>query len=70
MSPSCVNRPDRARSVPMTEPVRQGPPRPATATERAILTCPNCGDALEERKCKLTCPRPGCGYYLSCADYY
>ncbi len=23
-----------------------------------------------ERKCKLYCPRPGCGYYLSCSDYY
>jgi hypothetical protein len=54
----------------MGEPERQGPPPPTTAAERAILTCPNCGDALQERKCKLTCPRPGCGYYLSCADYY
>jgi len=38
--------------------------------ERALRTCPICGHELAERKCKLYCPRPGCGYYLSCADYY
>jgi hypothetical protein len=32
-----------------------------------ILTCPNCGAGLDERKCKLIC---GCGYFLSCSDYY
>ena len=32
-----------------------------------ILTCPNCGAALNERKCKLICR---CGYFLSCSDYY
>jgi len=38
--------------------------------ERTHRTCPVCGHELEERKCKLFCPRPGCGYFLSCADYY
>lgn len=38
--------------------------------ERAHRTCPICGGELAERKCKLYCPRPGCGYFLSCADYY
>ena len=38
--------------------------------ERAMRTCPVCGAALAERKCKLFCPRPGCGYFLSCADFY
>jgi hypothetical protein len=32
-----------------------------------ILTCANCGAAMDERKCKLICP---CGYFLSCSDYY
>jgi len=38
--------------------------------ERALRTCPVCGAELAERKCKLYCPRPGCGYFLSCADFY
>jgi hypothetical protein len=32
-----------------------------------ILTCANCGAAMDERKCKLKC---ACGYFLSCSDYY
>lgn len=44
------------------------PDRPAA--EAAMRTCPICGAELDERKCKLICPRPGCGYFLSCADYY
>jgi hypothetical protein len=38
--------------------------------ERTLRTCPVCGGELAERRCKLYCPRPGCGYFLSCADYY
>ena len=38
-------------------------PDPATV----ILTCANCGAAMDERKCKLICR---CGYFLSCSDYY
>jgi hypothetical protein len=30
--------------------------------------CANCGSLMEERKCKLICH--GCGYFLSCSDYY
>ena len=48
-------------------------PEPAPAEpepERAMRTCPVCGHELAERKCKLYCPRPGCGYFLSCADFY
>ena len=40
-----------------------GQPDPATL----ILTCANCGAAMDERKCKLIC---ACGYFLSCSDYY
>jgi hypothetical protein len=33
-----------------------------------MRTCANCGSPMEERKCKLICH--GCGYFLSCSDYY
>ena len=35
-----------------------------------MRTCPICSATLEERKCKLFCSDPYCGYFLSCADYY
>ncbi len=35
-----------------------------------MLVCPNCSAHLAERKCKLYCPNPHCGYYLSCSDFY
>lgn len=37
---------------------------------RVMRTCPVCGKELAERKCKLYCPDPRCGYYLSCSDFY
>lgn len=40
------------------------------AAEALMRTCPICSSELEERKCKLFCPDPRCGYFLSCADYY
>jgi hypothetical protein len=43
--------------------------RPADPGE-VMRTCPVCGKPLAERKCKLFCPDPVCGYYLSCADFY
>jgi hypothetical protein len=33
-----------------------------------LRTCANCGSRMEGRKCKLI--RRGCGYFLSCSDYY
>lgn len=38
--------------------------------EQVMRTCPVCGNELAERKCKLFCPDPHCGYFLSCADFY
>jgi hypothetical protein len=56
----------------VNRPTSLPPPSPIlpAAVERAIRTCPNCGRELAERRCKLLCETPGCGYYLSCADYY
>ena len=53
---------DSAEPLP-SAPAREPEPRP----ERV---CPNCGAVLIERKCKLLCPEPACGYYMSCADFY
>ena len=42
-------------------------PEATTDPAAVILTCANCGAAMDERKCKLICR---CGYFLSCSDYY
>jgi hypothetical protein len=42
-------------------------PAPDADPGAVILTCANCGAAMDERKCKLICR---CGYFLSCSDYY
>jgi hypothetical protein len=46
---------------------RPAPPREERHPERV---CPTCGATLLERKCKLLCPDPACGYYMSCSDFY
>jgi hypothetical protein len=51
-------------ACPLGEPTK---PNPAN-TSQAMRTCPNCGGALWEQRCKLLCR--GCGYYLSCSDFY
>jgi ribosomal protein S27AE len=35
--------------------------------ENIERTCPNCGTALNEHGCKLTCHK--CGYFKSCSDF-
>jgi len=57
-----------ATSTPRVEhPSTRGiPPQPDP--NRLMRTCANCGSTMEERKCKLICR--GCGYFLSCSDYY
>jgi hypothetical protein len=41
---------------------------PEASAEHHSVYCPNCSSRLTGRRCKLICD--GCGYYLSCADYY
>ena len=60
-----------------TEPRAGTPPGPAHPRRapaadpgQLMRTCPVCGKELAERKCKLYCPDPMCGYFLSCADFY
>lgn len=38
------------------------------ALPQAML-CPNCGSELQGRKCKLFCPRSGCGYLVTCSEW-
>jgi hypothetical protein len=50
---------------------RSGPHLPAPRQEsHPERVCPTCGATLLERKCKLLCPDPACGYYMSCSDFY
>jgi hypothetical protein len=37
-------------------------------TEFASEYCPRCSARLAARSCKMICP--GCGYYMSCSDFY
>jgi len=37
-------------------------------TALAMNYCPRCSGRLAARSCKLICP--GCGYYMSCSDFY
>jgi hypothetical protein len=54
---------------PVLTPATRNEPRPRPPDpNRLMRTCANCGAEMEERKCKLICR--GCGYFLSCSDYY
>jgi hypothetical protein len=61
--------PPPQRPTPPSSP-DDGETAPRGSREEPMLVCPNCGSTLTERKCKLLCPNPLCGYYLSCSDYY
>ena len=58
-------RPSPPQGAPQEAPDRS-PADPGTLQR----TCPVCGKTLAERKCKLYCPDPVCGYFLSCSDFY
>ncbi len=59
---------DEASAPPAAEPVRRTEdPR---ADDRAYRTCPACGAELVDAACRLRCPTEGCGYFLSCSDFY
>ncbi|MGH9317700.1 MAG: hypothetical protein ACRD1P_11425 [Thermoanaerobaculia bacterium] len=59
-----------ARSLGGTTPADDKPVTARTNVERPERVCPNCGRVLIERRCKLLCPEPACGYFLSCSDFY
>jgi hypothetical protein len=62
-----------SRVIPRLDDADEGQAAPERASREEadpgdlMLTCANCGARMDERKCKLIC---GCGYFLSCSDYY
>ena len=66
-----LDDPTRPAAVPPAQPIRflEDPDAPSALVDPGlvIMTCANCGAAMDERKCKLICR---CGYFLSCSDYY
>ncbi|MGE5234882.1 MAG: hypothetical protein ACM3O7_00870 [Acidobacteriota bacterium] len=50
-------------------PEREEPAIRHDPTTTSLCTCPNCGRVLAERSCKLVCPDPACGFFLSCSDF-
>lgn len=70
MSRAMLDHVSQPGAPPPVPPIRLvGDPEEASASldpGLVILTCANCGAAMDERKCKLICR---CGYFLSCSDY-
>ena len=66
-----LDDPTRPGALLPVQPIRflEDPDEPVGAVDPGlvIMTCANCGAAMDERKCKLICR---CGYFLSCSDYY
>ena len=71
MSGAMLDDPTRPAALSPVQPIRflEDPDEPPDAVDPGlvIMTCANCGAAMDERKCKLICR---CGYFLSCSDYY
>ena len=71
MSGAMLDDLTRPGALPPVQPIRfpEDPGEPPAAVDPGLvmLTCANCGAAMDERKCKLICR---CGYFLSCSDYY
>ena len=71
MSGAMLDDPTRPVALPPVQPIRfrEDPAEPPGTVDPGlvIMTCANCGAAMDERKCKLICR---CGYFLSCSDYY
>jgi hypothetical protein len=71
MSGAMLDDPTRPGALVPVQPIRflEDPDEPSGAVDPGLvmLTCANCGAAMDERKCKLICR---CGYFLSCSDYY
>jgi hypothetical protein len=71
MSGAMLDDPTRPVALPPVQPIRflEDPVEPSGLVDPGlvIMTCANCGAAMDERKCKLICR---CGYFLSCSDYY
>lgn len=66
-----MTRPTEGVSFTRSARARNTPANLVSADPGEVMrTCPVCAKPLAERKCKLFCPDPVCGYYLSCADFY
>jgi hypothetical protein len=49
-------------------PMTEAPAVESAPPDHPCRICPTCGQRLTGHRCKLVCT--GCGYYMSCADYY